>query len=91
VASNMFLNLEAACKSRPKPMFLRYRSLLEIRSTASGGLREILGVLKSKPVDGREYWNKVLETKGLPPISYEYANKALHNLNNLQGSNYEPA
>jgi hypothetical protein len=46
---------------------------------------EILGMLKSKPVDGREYWKNVLETKGLPAIAYEFAHKALHNLNNFTG------
>ena len=73
-----------ACKSRPKPVLALPQPP---RDSEQGKRRigEILGVLKSKPVDGREYWNKVLETKGLPPISYEYANKALHNLNNFIG------
>lgn len=75
---------KAACKSRPKPVLALPQPP---RDSEQGKRRigEILGMLKSKPVDGKAYWNKVLETKGLPPISYEYAKKALHNLSNFTG------
>ena len=74
----------AACKSRPKPVLALPQPP---RDSEKGKQKigEILGMLKSKPVDGRAYWQKVLETKGLPPISYEYAHKALHNLSNFTG------
>jgi hypothetical protein len=74
----------AACKSCPKPVLALPQPP---RDSEQGKRRigEILGMLKSKPVDGKAYWNKVLETKGLPAISYEFAHKALHNLNNFTG------
>ena len=74
----------AACKSRPKPVLALPQPP---RDSEQGKRRigEILGMLKSKPVDGKAYWNKILATRGLPVISYEYAHKALHNLNNFTG------
>jgi hypothetical protein len=74
----------AACKSRPKPILALPQPP---RDSEQGKRRigEILGMLKSKPVDGRKYWKNVLETKGLPAISYEFAHKAIHNLTNFEG------
>ena len=72
---------KAACKSRPKPML----ALPEPPRDSENGKRriaEILGMLKSKPINGREYWAKVLATEGLPPDTYKFAHQALHNLNN---------
>ena len=72
---------KAACKSRPKPML----ALPEPPRDSELGKRrigEILGMLKSKPINGREYWAKVLATEGLPPDTYKFAHQALHNLNN---------
>ena len=72
---------KAACKSRPKPML----ALPQPPRDSENGKRrigEILGMLKSKPINGREYWAKVLATEGLPPDTYKFAHQALHNLNN---------
>ena len=72
---------KAACKSRPKPML----ALPEPPRDSENGKRrigEILGTLKSKPINGREYWAKVLATEGLPADTYKFAHQALHNLNN---------
>jgi hypothetical protein len=72
----------AACKARPKAMIalpppktdkeIGKRRVAEILSTLAG----------NKPVSGRAYWKKVLETKGLPESTYEFGRKALHNLEN---------
>ena len=73
---------KAACKSRPKATIALPGPPNTDTENGKRRVAEILATLKAKPVNGKEYWSKILATKGLPSISYEYAHKALHNLDN---------
>lgn len=73
---------KAACKARPKATIALPPPPKTDNETGRRRVAGILETLKSKPVNGKEYWTKILATKGLPSISYEFAKKALHNLDN---------
>tara|TARA_R110000868_G_scaffold177173_2_gene415471 strand:- start:128 stop:487 length:360 start_codon:yes stop_codon:yes gene_type:complete len=73
---------KAACKARPKATISLPPPPQTDTENGKRRVAEILATLKSKPVNGKDYWSKILATKGLPSISYEYVKKALHNLDN---------
>lgn len=73
---------KAACKSKPKAVLSLPQSPRTDSETGKRNVADALANLTAKPINGREYWAKLLETEGLTPFTYAFAHKALHNLNN---------
>ena len=73
---------KAACKTKPKAVLALPPPPRTDSETGKRRVAEVLENLTAKPMDGRKYWANVLATEGLPAYTYQFAHKALHNLNN---------